>query len=146
MMSHIKTFIILATLVLFLNSCTKEPDYIAVHYTISNQSNHAVKINFFNHNTDLFFPNSSIFLNKIDSLSFIRSSKGLVENPFPYTDSVYLFFDDTVRVVFNKISNPEHNLLNIESYSGGKVKEFEYRYWFKLTEDDYLNALKNNLP
>mgnify|MGYP003596788745 CR=1 FL=1 len=141
-----KTFVMLATLVFFLHSCTKEPDYTSVHYTISNQSNHAVKIIFFNQNNDLFFPNSTLFLDKIDSLSFIRSGKGLVEHPFPYTDSVYLFFDDTVRVVFNKISNPEHNLLNIESYSGGKVKELEYKYWFKLTEDDYLNAFKDNLP
>jgi len=140
-----KTLIInhvLIILVLFLfSSCIKEPPYTYSYFTIVNKSNHNLAIRLFNRNLDRWFQNDSIHLLMNDSIGFSRSAKERIEYPFPVTDSLYIVFDDFKRLVYKLPFDWSRNILDYESYSGGMIKEYEYRFRYVITEQDYLDAI-----
>ncbi len=140
-----KTLIIknvLIIIVLFLaSSCIKEPPYTYSYFTIVNESNHNLAIRLFNRNFDFKFQNDSIHLLSNDSIGFSRSEKESISYPFPHADSVYILFNDSKLLLYKIPLDGSRNILDYESYSGGMIKEYEYRFRYVITEQDYFDAI-----
>lgn len=130
--------IILIALVL---SCIKEPPVTYSYYTIVNESTHNLVIRLYIRNLPASLQYDSLLILKGDGIGFSRSAKESIEYPFPVTDSVFIVFDDFKRLVYKLPFDGNRNILDYESYSGGMIKEYEYRFRYVITEQDYLDAI-----
>lgn len=129
----------LSLLVVF--SCIKEPPVTYSYYTIVNESTHNLVIRLYSRNLPANLQYDSLLILQNDSIGFSRSAKESIEYPFPVTDSVFIVFDDSKRLVYKLPFDGSRNILDYESYSGGMIKEYEYRFRYVITEQDYLDAI-----
>jgi len=139
-------YIGLLTLIWLTFSCKPEPFKTETLYILKNQSNHRVKLKWFSyHHLNNNWVTDSVSITNNDSLSFPRIALGYVEKPFPFTDSIYIIFDDTIRLTYFWGLNILKNPLHIEAYSGGALGEYYYRYRYLITEVDYHQALEGKI-
>lgn len=58
------------------------------------------------------------------------------------TDSVYILFTEQDTVKYAYTDNSVRNPLRIENYAGGRKSDVSYKYIFIITEQDYLDGVK----
>ncbi|MDX9695120.1 MAG: hypothetical protein RBT49_04945 [Bacteroidales bacterium] len=61
--------------------------------------------------------------------------------PFGYPDSAYIVFSDTQRIIYRRDDLNPRNILDINSYEGGKVANSYFIYTYYISDEDYENAL-----
>ena len=149
-----KPLFISVILVISFNSCIRE--YVTdTRFHVKNQSNRELSLTLFN--TDFgsfgFYKDTTLLLPNGTQITYGTNLKG-EDSPdyFPFgpsTDSVYITFDDNVRIIYRqplRFSNGgNRNILSRESYTGGKSGEKNsisyYEYFYSITEQDYLDAI-----
>ena len=113
----------------------------AIDYTIKNISSYDINLTVFN----VVLPLSTI---SVDTIFEIQKDKIIY---FPYinsgrlpfdgaADSAYITFDDNFRIIYRRGDLQPRNILDINSYSGGEVKENWLKYEYTITNEDYNNA------
>ena len=126
---------------LFISACGPEPPDTDTEYTLKNVSSHNIKIEIF----DAYFDhikNDTIFFitsNSDISYRFINNSHLPFGGP---TDSVYIVFNDTKQIIYRWDDENPRNILDLNSYDGGKVSDYWYKYEYFITDDDYDNAVE----
>ncbi len=141
----IKKTILLITVVLLV-SCVDYQTY--TEFVIKNSLEHEVKIHVPNFRTTVDLPADTIFV--IASGSMIKyfylkdGENSVYEHPFGlYSDSLEIFYNDTVSRMFYRNDESKYNLLKIENYLGEKIKKRSFEYTYEITERDFLDALTN---
>lgn len=144
-----KSSVLYIIICLFLTACIVEKNSTYT-YTITNQSKHKVLIMLFYQS---LVPEEKELQN---NESFSKVIFEPVPNPFPYYDSIYVIFDDTVNVVHKKnvddwfqtttfIPDSDNCLLNSKRYviteSGETKKGNIHTEVYTITHQDYLDAL-----
>ena len=134
--------------IIMLYSCdgTGEPmDDIVNEYTVKNISEHEVKLLIYYRISldNISFTDTSIifFLPTNDKLtkSYINRQ---VESPFGLlNDSAYVIFDSVRQIIYRDNDGQSRNILETESFSGDKVDDYLYQYFYEITDEDYNNAV-----
>lgn len=141
-----KKFLILIIVISFLiSSCgTGEPES-RTDFTIKNVSSHNVKLTVFNG----AMPNQNIkdtifLLDSNSEISYYYILDGedapISEYPLGPADSAYIIFNDNLRIIYRRDDLNPRNILDINSYDGGKVDDGWYQYKYSITNEDYDNA------
>jgi hypothetical protein len=133
------------TIILFLtfwvlHACT-EPYDTVTFYELINNSEHKIKIFTFHPESTI----DSLTLHVGDIKQYWFSRKAIVAGvPFG-GDSLWVTFNDTVSITHYRLQEQlvNRNLFSIESWSGGKVNDLEYRYEYIFTNAGYQEALNN---
>lgn len=140
-----KVFQIIAIfLVVIVNSCVRDYSTLT-EFSIENNSGQNIEIRVSNFETEFFTSVDTVFNLGIQSqvkCSYeLDGEDAIYKFPFGvYADSAMIIFNDTVSVLYTKDSPSPGNLLNLDNYSGGKVKDGLYSYVYEVSEQDYLDA------
>ena len=142
-------FFVLVIISFFLLGCPADDNMGDRYYTIENQSNHSLLIKFYrdgniiDHMTTILSENSDTFTR---TLRYTNDEDNFTLPYFAYrsADSIVIDFDDVKRQIYtldfnNKtLSEPiDRNIYRHENYENlGKD-----RFFFKVTEEDYNNAV-----
>lgn len=138
---------ILVVLVFFFSSCIKDYSTLT-EFIIKNNSEYELKIQVSNFETEFYSTVDTTFIIGVDSQISYKYEKDGEEavyyNPFgTSSDSIIIYFNDTITNMFNKNNPSLYNPLIMENYSGGKVKKGLYRYTYTFTNQDFQEALKD---
>jgi hypothetical protein len=142
------TYLIWIVLILFLSSCII--DYTTMtEFVIENNSNQKVKVKVQNFETVFYSSVDTVFSIDVNSkISFQYEEDGEDSKyQFPFgisSDSIMIFFNDSISTFYTKDYSSQRNPLQIENYSGDKVKEGLYRYIYEFTNQDYREAIKQS--
>jgi hypothetical protein len=133
-----KKNIIFASVIYLMCSCGPEPQDVMVNYNIKNISSHNVELTIF-------------FYNHISDTTISISSKGEIKRSYPdmvlddpfggAEDSAYIIFDSLKQLIYRRDDGQARNIIEIDSYTGGKVNDHLYQYEYEITDEDYENAL-----
>lgn len=113
-------------------------------FYVKNNSGHSVKLSIFNveiqskswvKDTTYVLPNLSEINNTVS-----LKGHGYAMLPFGNPDSAYIVFDNSLIIMFKRNDPNIRNVLNFDSYTGGKKEDNLYEFTYTITEDDYKNA------
>ena len=141
-----KIIFIFLSIVLLISSCIKE--YATdTEFNIINETNYNIKIIVPDFKIMYTIVDTIFFLLPKEKFSFYYSYKG-TNNEFPYpfgqtADSVYFIFNDTVSVTHIRNDTSLTNILDLDNYTGGKVNDSFYEYFYSITDDVYNEGLQN---
>lgn len=124
-----------------MNSCIKETPEIYGYYKITNLCEDDIEIKLY----DVGVVYDSMNISSGDSIEYTLYDKAGVPQPPPFVaDSLMVVFNDSVSVMHNRNEEQlvERSLLLDESWSKLKVNEYEYRFDYVFSEDDYLEAVE----
>lgn len=129
-----------------VSSCgTGEPE-TQTEFIIENVSSYKVELTVF----DAGMPNQyskdvTFLLNSNSEVSHYYITDG--ENQ-PYTspfsgsaDSAYVVFDDNLQIIYRRDDSNLRNILDINSYVGGKIGDSYFKYTYYITDEDFENAV-----
>ena len=138
-----KIHILLLAITLFIISCEPEPMDTQLNFTIHNNSKYTVELGIFK----AYFMYSPIKDTTITIVSGTDLNYRLYNqgghNPFGMSsDSVYISFNKYRRLIYKIGDNQIRNILDINSWSGGKVDDYLYKYEYFITDEDYENAIE----
>ena len=122
-----------------MNSCIKETPEIYGYYTITNLCEDNIEIKLYN----VGVLSDSMNIASGDSLEYTFYDKAGVPQPPPFiADSLLVIFNDSVSVMHyrNEEQLVERSLLLDKSWTEVTVNEYEYRFDYVFSEDDYLEA------
>ncbi|MDX9695119.1 MAG: hypothetical protein RBT49_04940 [Bacteroidales bacterium] len=138
---------ILLLAILFIISCEPEKESRANLY-IKNDSSHNIELTVFN----AWLPNqnsqdTTFVLEPNSEISYFFIVDGELSNynllPFGGTaDSVHLDFNDNLRIIYRRDDLNPRNIIDINSWIGGKVDDYLYEYEYFITDEDYENAIE----
>jgi len=138
-----KQIIYLLIMPLFLSCGTGEPmDDTQIDYITKNISSHNVQLIIFYKNSNNIYKDTvfSIPSDNEIKLSYINI---IVDSPFGLpNDSAYIIFDNIKQIIYVRDDGQARNILDINSYEGGKVTEYSYKYQYEITDEDYANAVE----
>ena len=139
-MKRIK-IIIFFVLTLFLVNCFEpEPTNCVEEYIIENISEHNVNLLVFYKDIENI-SNDSLFVIDNDKEIIFSYMNIITIIPFGLlVDSIYMDFDETLRIIYRKDDGKPRNILDLNSYAGGLVKGNYYKYQYFITDEDYDNA------
>ncbi len=138
-----KKFILLIVVVgSLISSCIREFE-TRTDFTIKNVSTHNVKLIVF----DAGMPNQNIkdtsFLlppnSEIIYYYILDGEDAPYNSPFGPADSIYIVFDDNLRIIYRRDDLNPRNILDINSYDSEQVDSW-YKYQYFITDEDYENA------
>ncbi|MDX9695118.1 MAG: hypothetical protein RBT49_04935 [Bacteroidales bacterium] len=134
---------ILLLAILFIISCGPEPYDTHLKYTIHNDSRYSVELGIFK----AYFVNSPITDTYITITSGTEFNYDFYnksgQEPFGMSsDSAYITFNKTKRLIYKREDNQIRNILDINSWIGGKVGDYLYEYEYFITDEDYENAIE----
>ena len=141
-----KISIILISVLLF-SSCIR--DYTTMtKFIIENNYEYELKIEVKRFDTEIGAQVDTIFTigsgSKISHKYSERGEDAVSNYPFGiYSDSIIIYFNDTVSRLFSKYEESQYNPLKIENYSGGKVRKGRYTFTYTITNQDFQEALKD---
>jgi len=136
-MRRILVFVIIA---MAMNSCKPEPKDLTTSFTIENTSSHHVELTIYNGYFDYVYKDTTIQLG-IDSNVHYKYINIPPDSPFGgYEDSAVIVFDNLKQIIYRRNDSQPRSILNIENFTGGKVKSYSYDYQYGITNEDYLNA------
>ena len=140
-------YVLFLFLGLSFSSCIK--DYSTVtKFVIKNRSDQNIKIQVSHFETVFYATTDTIFFIEADSEinhQYEKDGKDAIYE-FPFggsSDSLIIFYNDIDSTVFTKNNSSQRNPLNIENYSGGKVKDGLYRYTYEVSKQDLQEAIEN---
>jgi len=138
-MKNIK-YIIIAFSVFTLYSCTEDPETQTEHYIINN-SNQEISLRFYKVG-DI---QDSVYIESDAFIKYTYSFRGIVKRPPPfYSDSVTVAFNDTTIIThYNSNSIIDRNILVETSWTGGEIDEYQYKYEYIFTDEDYEEAVES---
>ena len=125
-----------------LNSCIMkpEPEDPETNYIIRNISAHDVKLTVFDAYFDYVWKDTTFIFEPNTEISYTYY-EGTIHYPFGGAeDSAYIIFDNLKQLIYRKNDGQARNILNFDSYSGGKVDDYLYQYKYEITDTDYANA------
>ncbi len=129
-------------LILMVFTSCIEPSSTVTYYNLMNNSNHKMKLKMYRNGK----VNDTLVLkiNASKEYRFISGAGDFQSFHYPFGDSVYVFFDDTIRITHGSNNTiVDRDITKQKSYTGGRTDEYEYRYEFIFTNDDYQEALDN---
>ena len=137
-----KNYIIYILIALTIASCgTGEPmDNPQIDYTIKNVSMHSVKIKVFDAEIDNVYGDTTFLFPSINSEISYSSHGGIIYVFGGSEDSVYVIFNDTLRIIYRRDDLNPRNIIDINSWTGGEVNDNLYKYEYLITDEDYENA------
>jgi len=136
--------IIIIIISLSIASCGGRWENIDTHidYTIKNVSTHNVKLKVFDAYMSYVVEDTTFLITSNSAISYEFINRAPV-NPFGGAeDSAYIIFDDVKQIIYRRDDGQARNILDINSYTGGQVKEYWYQYRYEITDEDYANALE----
>ena len=138
-----KNYIIYILIALTILSCdTGEPmDNPQIDYTIKNLSMHSVKIKVFDAEIDNVYGDTTFLFPSINSEISYSSHGGIIYVFGGSEDSAYVIFNDNLRIIYRRDDLNPRNIIDINSWSGGKVDDYLYKYEYFITDEDYENAV-----
>jgi len=142
-MGKLKFFAILF-IGIILNSCIMDPEPEDTYskYIIRNLSTHNIKLTIFDAYFDYEWKDTTFLLDTISEISYGYYS-GTINYPFGGAeDSAYIVFDDLRQLTYIQGDGQVRNILDINSYSGGKTDDYSYQFYYEITDDDYENAIE----
>lgn len=126
---------------LFIISCEPEPMDTHLEYTIYNSSKYTVELSIFKAKfTNSRIRDTTITINSNTELNYDFYNKS---GQYPFgmsTDSAYITFNESKRLIYKREDNQIRNILDINNWSGGKVGEYLYEFEYFITDEDYENA------
>jgi hypothetical protein len=128
--------------VLFLACGTGEPGLLHDEYVyiLRNTSSHNIVLKIFYKNSNNIQKDSIInFQNQETRFSFINQIN-VPAFGLP-CDSATITFDNVKRITFHKNDGNPRNILDLKNYTGGETGEHYFEYLYKITEEDYANAI-----
>lgn len=138
---------ILLLAILFIISCEPEKESRANLY-IKNDSSHNIELTVFN----AWLPNqnsqdTTFVLEPNSEISYFFIVDGELSNynllPFGGTaDSVHLDFNDNLRIIYRREDLNPKNIIDINSWTGGKIDDYLYEYEYFITDEDYENSIE----
>ena len=137
-----KKLIILASAIYLMCSCGPEPEDMITDYIIKNSTMHNVELTIF---YTFFDKNNGDTTFSIPAKEEIKESyfSMNIDSPFGGAeDSAYIIFDNAKQIIYRRDDGQLRNILDINSYLGGEVKEYWYQYQYTITDEDYANALE----
>jgi len=140
-----KNFIIIFSIFISLFSCGPKPEALTIEYKINNISTHNVKILVYHrHPNDVgtYSDTNIVFLlpqNEELKMMYINRH---VDSPFGLlNDSAFVVFDNIKQIIYRRGDGQLRNILDINSYTGGKVNDYSYQYQYEITNEDYAVAI-----
>lgn len=135
-----KNLIAFIAIVLIGNSC-QDPTYNGDYY-IRNNSNQSITIYFYS----LGKLKEPIVLDIDEFSKDSRSERsGIVSPPVFYADSLQVVFNDSISTSHFRADGQDisRNMFYSDSWTGGKIDDYEYQYDYIFTDADYEEALGN---
>ncbi|NOU19514.1 MAG: hypothetical protein HOO91_18315 [Bacteroidales bacterium] len=140
-----KLFLLLILVCCFYSSC-RDHGTLTIFY-VNNISNHDVEISVFNAeiqsrggaiDTTYVIPKNG----RIEDRVSTKGDNDFSYFPFGNPDSAIIVFDNSLRIIYRRNDSNPRNILKIDSYSGGKVDDGLYEFYYSITEEDYNKAEK----
>ncbi|MCK5846627.1 MAG: hypothetical protein KAG84_04255 [Bacteroidales bacterium] len=135
-----RSLVIISTIFFLLSSCIKEsPETYSEYFISNNTSNKIILVNY-----KKGLANDSLSININESYVSSASLKGGSPSPPPFSaDSTKVIFNDTISIVHYRIEGQDilRNIFLEESWDGGSISEYKYRYEYNFSEKDYQEAI-----
>ena len=137
--------------ILFFPSC--DGGSTNTNFYVKNSTNHKVQLTVFNTTFLRVGVGMSKDIYELPTLSEIRyvDPEEVMNNNAPsrypfssLSDSVFVTFDDTLRVTFRRNDANPRNILDITSYSEDIRSKHLYQYYYSIADQDYAEAKKIN--
>jgi hypothetical protein len=136
-----KKILLIIAVIIIANSCIKETPEIYGYYTITNQYENEIELKLFNNG----IYSDSLNIATDENIEYTFYDKAGIPQPPPFiADSLLVIFNDSVSVMHyrNEEQLVERSLLLDESWTELNVNEYEYRFDYVFSEDDYLEAVE----
>ena len=135
-----KNIVISFFVCLHLVACVKDYSTLT-EFVVKNESSKYVKIKVSKFETKFYSTIDTVFyINPNSELKYSYEIDG--ENalyPYPFgivADSATILVNDTVCVLFTRDTQKDKNILSIDYYTGGQVKDGLYRFIYIITNED----------
>jgi hypothetical protein len=104
--------------------------------SVENNSQHIVEYTIF----------GAYFYSKVDTSFNLSATKTISFEIYSHIfgsieDSATITFDNVKRITFRKNDGNPRNILDLKNYTGGETGEHYFEYLYKITEEDYANAI-----
>jgi len=133
-------FYILITVTIVSGGTGEPMDNPQINYTIKNATIHSVKIKVFDAEINNVYGDTTFLFPTLNSEISYSSHGGIIYVFGGSEDSVYVTFNDTLRIIYWRNDLNPRNIIDINSWTGGKVNDYLYKYEYLITYEDYENA------
>lgn len=115
-------------------------------FIIKNNTNNLVKIDVqIMDESSSYIKDSLLVINEFSEVenSFIKDGEdSMALSPFGLNpNTAEIIFDDTLSIFYTWDDTNPRNIIDINNYTGGKVKDGLFEFTFTITEEDYNNAV-----
>ena len=140
-----RSFILLLIIILIINSCIKEKA-VTTSFIVKNLSDYHVDLLIFGFEDNLKAKVDTIFNIPTDSQIKVcyGGTLGTSVYNFPFgidVDSAFIVFENLRRTIYRRENISNRNILNIQSYTGGKIDDDYYEYIYSIINEDFNNAI-----
>ncbi|MBN1182271.1 MAG: hypothetical protein JXB49_08295 [Bacteroidales bacterium] len=138
-----KQLIFMITVSIIISCGNGEPGMInsQIDYITKNTSIHNVKIIIFYENVNNI-KEDTIFSIPPNLEIIQRYINQIVDCPFGLpADSANIVFNDQKQITYRKNDGKSRNILDVNNYTGGLVKDEWYQYQYFITDEDYNNSI-----